>query len=278
MTGMRIPSPPARTLKLVLTVLALSLPTALWAAEGLPFTSDFETGDFSEWAGGPNPTMSVVNSGAYSGTYAVRATMPGGTLTDNYKDYYFGDHASINGDPADGDIWLRLASKLDSDFDFLDVAYHKIAIINFTDENWRRRYQLIVSVQRSTGEYFIENLKWNADRSFAYTVHGLSQNQTTHYPVRFDQWDELKMFARPNTPGERNGVIRFWVNGELAMEYTDLYMREDTSYNPNVLIMSNYSTAAGTQWWDNFYLGESDPGAGSDIAPAAPVMQDIRQP
>lgn len=248
------------------------------AATGLPFTSDFETADFSDWSGGPDPTMSIVDYGAYSGTYAVRSTMPGGTLIDNYKDYFFGDHVAVNGDPADQDLWLRFASQLGSDFEFLDDAYHKLAIINFTDSNGLRRYQLIVTVQRSSGEYFIENLKWNADRSFAYTVHGLSQNQATRYQARLGSWDELKMYVSPNTPGQHDGIIRLWVNGQLAMEYTDLYMREDTDFNPNVLIMSNYTRSSGTQWWDDFYLGESDPGSGGDVAPAAPVIQDVRQP
>jgi hypothetical protein len=258
---------------LLLAALCLTASHAVSAATGLPFSSDFESGDYSDWSGGREPSMSVVTGGAYQGDRSSRSTMIVDTLTDNYMDYYFGDHVAVGGEPADGELWLALASKLDSDFDFGPTRFHKITIINFTDSNARRRYQMIVTAQRESREYFVELLKWNADRSFAYALPGLSQNRGSSLEIRFGQWDRLKVQMHPNTPGAADGVLRLWVNGELTMEYTDLYMREDSNFNPNVLIMSNYTEAGGTQWWDDFKLGETDPDLGvSDPAPGAPLL------
>jgi hypothetical protein len=224
--------------------------------------------------------MTVTDIDSAVGTYSVRAEMTAGTTTDNYKDYYFGDHIAVNGTPPPAGIWLQLHSKFGANFDFGSNRYHKIAIINFEDENGRRRYQIILTVQSSTNQYFIENLKWNADRSFGGSVSGNSQNLGTPATVRFGQWDKLKLYIEPNTPGQSDGIIRLWVNDELKMEYTDRPIREDTNYNPNKLILSNYvggTDTIGEQWWDEFYLGEEDPDGGlpNDPAPRPPVLLPI---
>lgn len=215
--------------------------------------------------------MSIVKGGAYAGNYSVQARMSGSGLTDNYKDYFFGDHGTVNGMPATGELWLKLASKIDSGFDFGSTAYHKIAIINFTEPSThRRRYQMIINVQRNTRQYFIENLKWNTDGSFAYTVRGLSQNTANKPQFQAGQWDQLKMRIKPNTPGKNDGIAQLWVNGQLTMDYKDIPMRENTNLNPNVMIMSNYTYAKGTQWWDDFYLGEVDPDKQNAASPPMP--------
>jgi hypothetical protein len=61
------------------------------------------------------------------------------------------------------------------------------------------------------------------------------------------------------------------------MEHTDVAVREGTSYNPNKVIMSNYvmdTSTGGTQRWDNFYVGESDPDA-SEVRPNPPVLNQV---
>lgn len=253
--------------------------TSLGAATRLPFKADFENNSFAGWSGGRTPTMSIVRGGAASGNYSVRATMPGGsTLTDNYQDFFFGDHGAVRGTPATGELWLKLASKVDSDFNFGSSPLNKIAIINFTDTSTqRRRYQILITLSRDTRQYFVENLMWNADGSFGRTVSALTQNTANRPQLRPGQWDQLKLRMKPNTPGKNDGIIQLWVNGQLTMDYKNVPMRENTSFNPNVLIMSNYTYAGGTQWWDDFYLSETDPDAGqvADSPPMAPQIKSI---
>jgi len=248
------------------------------AATGLPFSSSFETGDFSEWDGGLDATMTVTSEQASDGSYSVRAVKQSGQTADNYKDFLFGDHSRVGGTPVTPQtgVWLRLDSKFDTGFVFgSNAIMHKIAIINFEDENARRRYQIIINVESRTREYFVEHLKWNADRSFNRAFPGMRQNVGTPVQPRLGEWDRLTLFLRPNTPGNADGEVRLWVNGQLKAEYRNVSVREDSPYNPNKLIMSNHvsdTTTSGVQRWDNFYLGESQP---QEVARPMPP-QDVR--
>lgn len=251
-------------LGVLFATLVLSAPCAS-SATGLPFVSSFESGDFSEWDGGLDSTLRVTSTEATAGEYSAQGTMTRGRPTDNYKDYIFGDHSRVGGDPvtpAQG-IWLQFDSKFDAGFKFgLNSGFHKIAILNFEDENGRRRYQVVLDTATRSGEYFLERLHWNADRSFNKSLPGLAQNIGTPVRARFGDWDRLLLHVKPNTRGIMDGSVRLWVNGELKIEYLDITLREDSPYNPNKLIMSNHSsdtTTEGIQRWDNFYLGIGDP-------------------
>lgn len=258
----------------------LSLVEASSAATRLPFRSDFEAGNFSEWNGGGDASMSVTTEKASSGRYSTKSVLTLGTPTDNYKDFVFGDHVNVGGTAvASTGLWIRFDSMFDSGFQFgTGQNLHKSFIVNFEDENGRRRYQILLNVQNSNRQYFVEHLKWNADRSFGGSIQGLGgQNIGTPVQVRLGQWDRIKLFIKPNTPGQSNGIVRLWVNGALKMEHTDVAVRESTSYNPNKVIMSNYvmdTTTAGTQRWDNFYVGESDPDA-NEVRPNPPVLNQV---
>ncbi|MCW9014599.1 MAG: polysaccharide lyase [Gammaproteobacteria bacterium] len=257
-------------------LLALSVTGICNAAERLPFSSSFEGGNFSEWSGGPDSSLIVTNEDASSGSFSARAQMVNGQATDNYKDYYFGDHLVVGGEPADDELWLEFDSKFDTNFMFgQNEDIHKIAILNFEDENGRRRYQLVINILLPGETYFIENLSWNADRSFNKTVDAYSQNTGSPTQLNRGQWENIRMFVKLNTPGQHNGVIRFWLNDSLIIEVTDAYMREATNYNPNKLILSNYVTdtdVIGYQRWDNFYLGEQAPA--EIVRPMPPILHD----
>jgi hypothetical protein len=262
------------------TFAAQLLAQPAYAAARLPFVSDFESGTFTDWDGGPTPTMSIVTGNAASGQRSVQSVLTPGTPTDSYQDFYFGDHANVAGAPVTpaAGLWLRLYSKFDTGFQYASSSImHKIVLVNFDDESPRRRYQVIINVQISTGNYIIEHLKWNADRSFNRSFNCCAQNVGTPVRPRPGQWDKLKLFVRPNTPGELNGEIKLWINDELKVNYTGIQVREDAPYNPNKVILSSYEssgTAAGTQRWDNFYIGETDPDTGP--RPMPPVLNEVR--
>lgn len=258
---------------------ALTAQPAL-SATRLPFTSGFEAGTFSEWNGGLDASMTVSSQVASAGRYSAQSVMTPGTPTDNYKEYVFGDHPRVGGTAVNANtgVWLTLDSRFDTGFHFADGAVaHKIAIVNLEDANSLRRYQIIINVWCSNGDYFIDHLKWNADRSFNRTMPNVSQNVGTPAKVRFGQWDKLKLYIKPNTLGQANGVVRFWVNGVLKGDHTNVALREDVNVNPNKLIMSNYvreSTASGTQRWDNWTLSETDPDSG--VRPNPPVLNSVQ--
>ncbi|OEK08355.1 hypothetical protein A8C32_02580 [Flavivirga aquatica] len=43
--------------------------------------------------------------------------------------------------------------------------------------------------------------------------------------MQFNQWYSVKQYIKLNTPGQNNGILRVWVNGKLANEFTDINFR-----------------------------------------------------
>jgi hypothetical protein len=271
-------------IKLFLLALAAVICAPLaGAATGLPFRSSFETGGFGEWQGGLDATLVVTNEQASDGTHSARATMTLGTTSDNYKEYRFGNHPTVGGQPLTeaSELWLTFDSKFDTGFRWpAQSNLHKMVILNFEDENSRRRYQLLINVVASNQVYFLEHLKWNADRSFNRAINGLDQNRNgAPATVRVGQWDSFKLYVKLNTPGQANGIVRLWINGVLKVENTAVPLREDSSFTPNKLILSNYavdSTVDGRQRWDKFFLGETEPADQSTVRPRPPTLNEVR--
>ncbi len=43
--------------------------------------------------------------------------------------------------------------------------------------------------------------------------------------MQFNRWYSVKQYIKLNTPGRNNGILRVWVNGSLAQEFTDINFR-----------------------------------------------------
>jgi hypothetical protein len=259
-------------------LLALAVSQMVTAAPArLPFQNGFETGNFDGWNGGLQATMSVTNEDAREGTYSAKGIVVAGQGANNYKDFYFGNHPTVGGEAVSVErgLWVSLDTKFDNGFVFGSNAnVHKILLINFDDESARRRYQILLNIYTPTGEYFLEHLVWNADRSFQKAIPGIDQNIAPNAIMQRGAWARVKIFVKPNTSGQNNGIVRMWVNGVLKADHTDVPVRENTNFLPNKIIMSQYVTAtgtSGTQRWDNIKVSETDPDAASTLRPNPPT-------
>jgi hypothetical protein len=243
----------------------------------LPFADSFETGSFGLWDGGPQTTMSIVTGDGTDGTRSVRGVITAGQGANNYKDFYFGNHPRIGGEAVSVErgLWVAVDAKFDSGFVFgTRTSVHKILLVNFDDANALRRYQITLNVYAPTGEYFLEHLVWNEDRSLQKVIPGIDQNISPNALVQRGQWARLKFFIKPNTPGQNNGIVRLWVNGVLKADHTDVPVRENTNFLPNKVILSQYVTdtgTSGTQRWDNVRISDTDPDAGAAPRPNPPT-------
>lgn len=247
------------------------------AVTRLPFADSFESGSFSLWDGGPQTSMSIVTGDATDGTRSVRGDITAGQGVNNYKDFYFGNHPRIGGEGVslERGLWVSLDAKFDNGFVFgTRSAVHKILLVNFDDANALRRYQITINVYAPTGEFFLEHLVWNADRSLQKIIPGIDQNISPNALVQRGQWARIKVFIKPNTPGQNNGVVRMWINGVLKADHTDVPVRENTNFLPNKIILGQYVTdtgTSGTQRWDNVRISETDPDAAATVRPNPPT-------
>lgn len=68
------------------------------------------------------------------------------------------------------------------------------------------------------------------------SIGSIYNRNTKHKVVSINrgEWVRIENFVKVNTPGEFNGVIRGWVNGELVFEKTDLIFREEGFEKNNI--------------------------------------------
>ena len=239
---------------------------------GLPWQSNFETNDFSEWNGGTYNTtgLAISTSGCQSGRCA-RAPLVTGNINDNYAEHRFGDYYRIGGDKVE-EVYLRFYSKIDTGY-VSPSDGQKMAIFNLTNGvDGDRRYQVYVKVLPN-GTYGVDHSDI-ADWRF-YT---LTQNQGTAVAPRLGQWDKIKMYVRLNTPGQSDGIVRLWVNDTLKLQYTNLNIRETTNYGMSKVLLTSWTSESGrgnsAQWWDTWTLSQTDPDGGSPpptSPPSAPT-------
>lgn len=62
------------------------------------------------------------------------------------------------------------------------------------------------------------------------------------------EWHQLDLEVRMNTPGDRDGVVRGWLNGDVAHELTGIRFRD-----------ADHGHIGIDQCWHNIYHGGSDP-------------------
>ena len=230
----------------------------------LPFESDFEEGNWTEWNGGHSSSMSIISDNANSGSYCARAPLTAGTHSDNYLDFYFGDHINYGGDKLE-EVYLRVYSKFNSGYVWPNDD-HKIALINITDgQTSQRRYQVGILVNNQ-GQYFVEHTDIDDWR-----FYDMPQNQGSPVDVRFDVWEKLKLYVKLNTPGNADGILKLWVNDVLKVSYTNVNITENTGYGLNKLILSSYAVDAsgsnGFQYFDDWRLSVDDPDGDVALTP-----------
>jgi len=234
----------------------------------LPWASNFEGGNFSEWDGFRNTTGATIETTGCQSGRCARAPLQQGTTNDNYGDFHFGDHESVRGQKLE-EVWLSFYTKFDAGYVWPNRS-QKLAILNLTDgQTTTRQYQVYVYV-RPNGQFAVDK-----SDLIDWTFFGLYQNVGgAAVGPRAGQWDKIKLFVRLNTPNQSNGIVRMWVNDTLKVEYTDVNIREGTSYGINKLNLSSYSTegggSTGVQWWDSFRLQITDPD-GAAVRPQPPT-------
>lgn len=259
---------------LVAIALAVLLGDAAFARQTtrLPRTWTFDTGSVSTNFDGFNNTTScaLTSSGAHVGQ-SLRCPLVSGTQSDNYGDFYFGDHTGYGG-PKVEEVWVLLWSKFDAGLTW-PSSTQKILLLNLTDgSSSARRYQVMLDVRGNAGgandgEYFVETSDID---DFIFTGHWQNRNGAAVDPTP-GGWDKLKLYVLLNTPGVSNGVIRLWINGVLKLENTSANIREATAYGMNKMILSTYATAnnpsSGVQWHDELTISATDPEASSAVPP-----------
>jgi hypothetical protein len=85
------------------------------------------------------------------------------------------------------------------------------------------------------------------------------------HDIQTGQWYQIDTYVKMNTPGDHDGILRGWVDGELSMEKTDLRFRETTDLKVETFWFNIYhgggdtSPANNALYFDNLQMSTSGP-------------------
>ncbi len=82
---------------------------------------------------------------------------------------------------------------------------------------------------------------YHADMQGRYGSHWVWEIEDLGYLAN-NRWYRIKQYAKMNTPGKNDGILRGWVDGKLAFENTDIRMRDVDALKIETV-------------WINVYLG-----------------------
>lgn len=177
---------------------------------------------------------------------ALRVTIPANSHNGADFQYYFADQWGAEPEEAYFTYNLRFASDWNAPIDG--------KLPGFAGTYWQAGW----GGRRATGAD-----GWSARGLFYPTSNGLTRignytyhmNQTDIWGDDFlwnannatlakNRWYEVEQYVKLNTPGQANGIMRAWIDGQLAFERTDLEFRS----------VSNLKIESV---WFNVYLGGS---------------------
>lgn len=127
-------------------------------------------------------------------------------------------------------------------------------------------------------DWRISNYVYHGDQDGQYGDqftwdHGTRDDGSIVAHVMFGQWYRIDQHVKMNTPGERDGILRGWVDGELGLDESDMYFRDDTDVKIQRFWFNNFYGGGWTSpqeqsvYFDEFKMSTSGPLADDLDAP-----------
>ncbi len=97
-------------------------------------------------------------------------------------------------------------------------------------------------------------------------------------PENAGRWIRLEMEVKLNTPGQSDGLYRFWADDEMIVERTGVDLRGDTQDKINEVMLDTYwnggSPKAQSRYYDDFVIATER--IGPDAPSADNTVRDLR--
>ncbi|MGF1723052.1 hypothetical protein L4D20_23935 [Vibrio kyushuensis] len=218
---------------------------------------------------------SIVSTDVFSGRKAQQVTYPKGTFSRYGGAQYYMDFALLNDPiPYSDEMYVRYYLKFNDDVDFIKGG--KLPGLLGGEANtgggtptgmdgwtarimWRRDGRIVQYVYHpdQTGR-FGEDLDWNHGGADRFFTPG--------------KWHCVETYIKMNTvsgTGEANsnadGIVRSWLDGELALDKTDMRFRYTDAFNIDGFYFSTFFGGGDASWapvkdetvmFDNFVIND----------------------
>lgn len=230
------------------------------------FQDDFEGGNFSKWnyvwhaittTNPPRCYNWVSQTGVvHSGTHAARVR------------YCLG--ASATGVNRDDNNWMQKLFTPQTHFFIRGYLYFAPPTTGLGLSAQRKLYY--VKENANTGAFHFVLGSFNMQLALAMGPPRDSLYQTADsniswdlYPFQFNQWYSLEMETQLNTPGQRDGYVKVWVNGTQVLNRTGMNIRGDYAGGAGNIEIGNQldTTATGAieeyRYWDDIVIADPGP-------------------
>jgi hypothetical protein len=89
---------------------------------------------------------------------------------------------------------------------------------------------------------------------------------------QLNRWYSYELMVKANTPGQRDGRVAIWIDGNLIADFLNVRLRDTTSLKIDkveldLYIKSNPTTSDILKWYDNVVIAKSYIGPMSSLAP-----------
>jgi hypothetical protein len=228
-------------------------------AQTTVFSDDFETDNFSKWAG-PS-TLTASTKTAQSGSFSALEAHNGGSFNNFSAETYFGDYqnkasqitelymqfdafidAFAQSGPGPSGNGTKLGIMIAND-DFQNLfpqplPYSPFYVVVYMDSSFQLHGELHRRTSGSTDN-----------------VQDYPQNITAQ-PLALPStiWRRIRFHARLNTPGASDGLLELWVDGTLLIRYSNVNFRDSyTTKGWNMIQITGGDGAAPSQSWNQFW-------------------------
>jgi hypothetical protein len=231
---------------------------------------DFERPDKSKWSDYKNNALYVENDMALSGKQSLRQYYEQDQSVAGWLGWHFGDHpeGGIRSDEHFEDIYFRFYNRFQKNWP--DQFPPKFARLGsrYAGEGLMHAWQeqLLISGRRPGGTPISSpisslaepagtrhmgdgNLRW-LDR----------QELDARFVERKGEWVAIEMRVKLNTPGQSDGRITYWMNGDVVLDREGLNLRGAyTTTTINVAMLEGYWNGGAPRdglkrWFDNVVI------------------------
>jgi len=206
-------------------------PPASWV-----FCDDFESGNLSKWEDVTRVTLTSDAAHVRNGSHALQLFYPQG---DDGAGWAW--KKQLTPDRADRHVLhVRWWQMWEPDFEWKSGTDgdQKIFLLQGLEPqtawgqtaSWKLYVHLVGDERAGEGvardELFLERFIWDGTSQWSGQWAGFRQNVTkTSY--RRGAWECTEIGMVHNTPGQGDGELRMWINGQLVLEYTGVKFRDE---------------------------------------------------
>ena len=158
----------------------------------------------------------------------LRALYPKGKVKTNDSGFHTKLFWDEGGNEKHEELYLSYNIYIPADFEFRAGAKIPGLAYQTKDRNmsvrlmWRRDGRLEYYNHfntRPTWQGWSASVDWSFTGPYSDLVNG--EVQADQAKLIKGQWNHIELYNKLNTPGESDGVMRAWLNGELALDITD---------------------------------------------------------